>query len=1721
MPIDLEQLRVSFEEEGEDDEEDLKGTWALRLAGINFPHASSVGYDPRLANVRGPAQAMLNAGVPRAPVAGRHNWIPRGPRNVGGRVRALVVHPHDDNILFAGSATGGVFKSVNGGDTWFPLWHEQESLTIASIALHHRGGDPIASTTVWVATGEPVQNGFTIAGAGVFRSTDNGENFAQVATVAQLDGMELIEAIACHPTDRDHAWVVGRRGVFRIRVPAVGPVVIDQFDAGVEYSDVAFGGALPAAPLPVGPQPHPFVLYLCRKFTTLGDIVRIDDPTAAPAAIAPLFVAAAASIAQPIPAAGGAVDPTLLANFGPPGQMIQPGANMIRAKLAVCRDTPAVVFVLYAQQTQLIGGSDGFAGVFRCQQANTRPAFNAAAWQEIPLGTGFDLVTMGQGAYNLAIGVSPTNPELVFVGMVELFMIQNANHPIPGAPAPTWVKAMVGQRFGFEFNNHPDFHAIAFEQVRNPPRVFAGNDGGVYLNRDYHNPATTFFPFMIQPDPLLGLPNLTIVLPTFPLNPEPTHLWERRHLGLHASQPFDVTSSPVSPTLYGSGFIDNGLWFSSGGDTWRYIATGDGGHVAFDAHDPYKLIATWQNVMEAVEFGGGNMDQLPALAAPIGTFTSNRPLSNDFLDVDPARLIADTVMHPTRPHTILNTRQHRVYRSTNADSFTPLPAGTATEIICTHFNVSGAPEIVIFGVEFQRTEGGVKLGFVDAQIDLATLPAGASGNVHCVTGNPGPWSLAEGDTLTFTLIEFVVGGPVVATRQQVTVTFRAGAGFRDLTRVTPAELATAIQTAVNAVVAPFTVRVRPVFLNAPLSIELRTRRVAPASIRLDGTAAPVLGVTAGLYSAEPNRHASLTLQSMNINQVIANPRIEVARVNLTGLTLRVGVNGGALVPVNLAAASIGDPAQPSGALLANAIASAAGADLEVVPVMARKRAVLLSDTGSFRFRGTALDRLGYPPGFVATFAAAPLQPGTWTAADLSPVGGVDRRLSLRPPGAAADTNVDFTAADVVDQARVTPEEISRHVNAVLTAAGIAPADLRCVVAATAATGDPSEIAFAPSAPDHLWIGGSDGRVLRSTDDGATFRDVTDRVMLLQDRAVEAIEVDPTNPDVAYVGLFGKGIDHANDAGMLFKTINGGGAWVSIGATIRAANGTRLSINAIAVDPLNPRHVYVGTPGGVWFSDDGGGTWQEFSQGLPNVFVMDLELERTSRTLRCALWGRGIWERTIADRPARDRRVFIRSSLQDQGFRPTVEGHDGFATTPSSTALISSPDIKNSAFRPDVGATDVEIDGVEFDEIIQHEEPVEGAATLFVQVHNHGSFPATGVRVTALWAETSCGPPPLDANFWATLAAGAPVAPAPWTIIPGGVIAGDLVVGTPRAIGLAVNWPAAIGNAREIAILVVVTSAEDAVAATETDTAKLVRAESKAAIRLTETRRLADAREIHLAATGRFPFSITGGSAGAAIGLPPAAVARFHRGGAGVVGGGGPGTFNMSGVVAPRTLIVDNGAPTTVTFAAPDIPDPANATAGQIRRSINRQLTLARFPGRAIVGRTDLSIATSSTDEGARPLALESAHLADLVVRQAAVAPADRAALFGLIARLEADRIRPNVDNHFLLRVTNRGSADQTDVRCRLYHLVFPLAAPPPHVVEVVHAPGVAAHAADVVDLVWNPGALAGTFAVVLTTAESAAREPVTLPAAGFADIDAVRAFCRTTNNAAYRVIPVS
>jgi len=142
-------------------------------------------------------------------------------RNIGsaamsGRISAVdAVYESGRLTIFAGSASGGVWKSVNGGSTFKPVFDDAASQSIGAVAV-----DPRNPKVVWVGTGESwVRNSVSI-GDGIYRSTDGGENWTNMG----LKDSEHIAKILVDPTNSDtvlacatgHLWDDNpERGVFK------------------------------------------------------------------------------------------------------------------------------------------------------------------------------------------------------------------------------------------------------------------------------------------------------------------------------------------------------------------------------------------------------------------------------------------------------------------------------------------------------------------------------------------------------------------------------------------------------------------------------------------------------------------------------------------------------------------------------------------------------------------------------------------------------------------------------------------------------------------------------------------------------------------------------------------------------------------------------------------------------------------------------------------------------------------------------------------------------------------------------------------------------------------------------------------------------------------------------------------------------------------------------------------------------------------------------------------------------------------------------------------------------------------------------------------------------------------------------------------------------------------------------------------------------------------
>ena len=142
-------------------------------------------------------------------------------RNIGsavmsGRIAAIdAVEEKGRLTVFVGAASGGVWKSVNGGTTYKPVFDRESLQSIGAIAI-----DPSNSKTVWVGTGEAWTRNSVSVGDGVYKSTDGGENWSNVG----LKDTEHIAKILVDPTDGNtvlvcatgHLWNDNdERGVFK------------------------------------------------------------------------------------------------------------------------------------------------------------------------------------------------------------------------------------------------------------------------------------------------------------------------------------------------------------------------------------------------------------------------------------------------------------------------------------------------------------------------------------------------------------------------------------------------------------------------------------------------------------------------------------------------------------------------------------------------------------------------------------------------------------------------------------------------------------------------------------------------------------------------------------------------------------------------------------------------------------------------------------------------------------------------------------------------------------------------------------------------------------------------------------------------------------------------------------------------------------------------------------------------------------------------------------------------------------------------------------------------------------------------------------------------------------------------------------------------------------------------------------------------------------------
>lgn len=348
----------------------------------------------------------------------RGTWDFRGPTNIGGRITDIAIDPTNANTAFAGTAEGGVIRTVDGGQHWTPLFDGMPTLTIGAVAL-----DPVNPAIVYAGTGEVNPGGGSVAygGTGLYRSTDQGDTW----TLLGLAASGSIGRIRIDPTDSQ-----------RIYVAVMGDLWEKGPDRGL-YRTTDGGASWQK------------VLFVSDSTGVVDLVMRPDQPGT-------LFATAWERIRRPAAYRYGGItcgvykstdggDTWALVGGGLPA----PSVNIGRIGISLCAAQPAVMYAVYADRTGY------FAGLWRTANGGT-------SWTRTN-DSALSTVFSSYGWWFGNCRTHPTDPNQVFVLGLDFYRSTNGG--------TSWSETSGGM--------HVDHHALEFGPGASPV-IYEGNDGGMY-----------------------------------------------------------------------------------------------------------------------------------------------------------------------------------------------------------------------------------------------------------------------------------------------------------------------------------------------------------------------------------------------------------------------------------------------------------------------------------------------------------------------------------------------------------------------------------------------------------------------------------------------------------------------------------------------------------------------------------------------------------------------------------------------------------------------------------------------------------------------------------------------------------------------------------------------------------------------------------------------------------------------------------------------------------------------------------------------------------------------------------------------------------------------------------------------------------------------------------------------------------------------------------------
>ena len=481
-------------------------------------------------------------------------WVERGPGNVDGRARAVIVDPDDPNknTWFVASVGGGIWKTTNAGRTWMNKTSELKTLSTTTMAMAGSNRD-----VIYAGTGMGYGRVVDLAGSGVWKTTDRGETWFQLQSTADGQILQAINRIVVDPEDEDVVLVCSndtytylatkggsrRSGIFRST---------DGGDSWVQVydPDVEFGPNTDNRIQQIIPNPENFnTLY--ASMNEVGVIKSTDAGQT--------WFISAHDFALPMDIGTG--DGTYR-------------GISVRSELAIA---PTDTARIYAAVERPRGVADLYmstdAGVTWTIVDDTGDDPN---WFNAWGRSGID-GSYTAGWFDNTIAVHPYDRNVVFVGGVNLYRID-----IDEDRATRTTRPIAWWLYGYDLPYaHADHHFLVMipeDRATRRFRILDANDAGLAVSTNGGE--------------------------------DWNQLW-----GMRTTQFYGVDKKP-GENAYIGGMQDNGTYQSFGepGPTsmWRFVLGGDGFETVWNREDPELILASLQyNALRRSTDGGDNWTPLP------------------------------------------------------------------------------------------------------------------------------------------------------------------------------------------------------------------------------------------------------------------------------------------------------------------------------------------------------------------------------------------------------------------------------------------------------------------------------------------------------------------------------------------------------------------------------------------------------------------------------------------------------------------------------------------------------------------------------------------------------------------------------------------------------------------------------------------------------------------------------------------------------------------------------------------------------------------------------------------------------------------------------------------------------------------------------------------------------------------------------------------------------